>query len=106
VAIIPLDLSDPFAAGKPENKVLLFWRMGVPAVVSASPAYARAMAGAGLDGACSSADDWCRALESLVTQESARAEAGRRSRAYAEANFSETQLLARWDAMFASLLTP
>lgn len=105
-AIIPLDLHDPFAAGKPENKLLLFWRIGMPTVVSASPAYARAMAGAGLNAACTSSDDWCRTLEFLLTQESARAEAGRRGRAYAEANFSEVQLLARWDAMFASILTP
>jgi hypothetical protein len=105
-AIIPLDLRNPFAAGKPENKLLLFWRMGMPAVVSASPAYARAMAGAGLDTACTTGDDWCRALESLVTQESARAGAGRRGRAYADAHFSAAQWLARWDAMFESILTP
>ena len=73
---------------------------------SASAAYARAMAGAGLAGACTSSDDWCRALESLVMHESARAEAGRRGRAYAETHFSEAQLLARWDAMFDSILTP
>jgi len=102
-AIVPLDLSDPFAAGKPENKLLLFWRMGLPTIASASPAYARTMAAAGLDLACKSNDDWRRMLDHIITDESARANAGRRGRDYAEANFSEAQLLARWDALFATL---
>lgn len=103
-AVIPLDLADPFAAGKPENKLLLLWRMGVPTIASASPAYARAMAAAGLDLVCKSDDDWCRTLEKIIGNETARADAGVRGRHYAETHFSEAQLLARWDALFATLL--
>ncbi|MDA1354604.1 MAG: hypothetical protein O3A01_09125, partial [bacterium] len=43
LAVIPIDLSDSFAFGKPENKLLLFWRMGMPVITSATPAYLRAM---------------------------------------------------------------
>ena len=39
MAIIPIPLNKPLYAGKPENKLLLFWKMGVPVVVSATPAY-------------------------------------------------------------------
>ena len=102
-ALIPLDLSDPFAAGKPKNKLLLLWRMGMPVVTSASPAYLRAMAGAGLDLACKDYNDWQLKLEHLIKNQSARENAGRRGRAYAESHFSEEQILARWDAVFASL---
>jgi glycosyltransferase involved in cell wall biosynthesis len=102
-AVVPLDLADPFAAGKPENKLLLLWRMGVPTVTSASPAYRRAMAAAGLDLVCANTDDWCATLERIITDETLRTNAGRRGHAYAEANFSEAQLLARWDALFATL---
>lgn len=102
-AVIPLDLTDPFAAGKPENKLLLLWRMGLPVIASASPAYARAMAAAGLDLTCANSDDWYIKLENLIADEAARANAGRRGRDYAESHFSEAQLLARWDAVFATL---
>ena len=103
-AVIPLDLADPFAAGKPENKLLLLWRMGLPAIASASPAYARAMTAAGLDLVCANDGDWRRHLERLVTDAALRADAGRRGRAYAEAHFSEEQLLTRWDQLFATLI--
>jgi len=49
LAVIPLDLQDPFASGKPENKLLLFWYLGMPVLTSATPAYRTAMQNAGLD---------------------------------------------------------
>ena len=103
LAVIPLDLRDAFAAGKPENKLLLFWRMGMPAVVSATPAYARAMQSAGLGMACRSSDDWQRVLERYIVDAGAREDAGRRGKHYADSSFSEEQLLSRWDVLFASL---
>jgi glycosyltransferase involved in cell wall biosynthesis len=103
-AVIPLDLADPFAAGKPENKLLLLWRMGVPVIASASPAYTRAMNAASFDLVCADEGDWRRQLERIITDASLRADAGRRGRAYAEAHFSEEQMLARWDALFTALI--
>jgi hypothetical protein len=103
LAIIPLTLTDPFAAGKPENKLLLFWRMAVPVVTSASPAYLRAMQAAGIDLAVKDAADWMAKLECLIGDEHARHEAGMLGKAYVEHEFSESSLLSRWDAAFASV---
>lgn len=103
LAVIPLSLADPFAAGKPENKLLLFWRMAMPVVTSASPAYARAMHAAGMNLAANTEADWLVALERLLGDETARREAGNLGKAYAEREFSEESLLARWDSVFASL---
>lgn len=104
VAVIPLDLNDPFSRGKPENKLLLLWRLGMPAVTAASPAYQRAMAGAGLDLFCRTADDWYRALRRLRDDELARHEAGKAGSAYVAAEHDEARLLERWDKLFASVL--
>jgi len=103
LAVIPIPLDHPFMAGKPENKLVLFWRMGLPVVTSATPAYQRAMRGAGLELTCRTTADWVRALERMVDDEGARREAGRRGRAFAETHHSEAALLGRWDAVFASL---
>lgn len=106
LAIIPLDTDDPFIAGKPENKLLLFWRLGMPALVSATPAYRRAMALAGLPMACASLDDWASGLDRYIGDETARSHAGARGLACAQAHYAEADVLAGWDALFASLLAP
>lgn len=107
LAVIPIDLSDPFVTGKPENKLLLLWRMGMPVVTSATPAYQRAMRDAGLEGlACRDQGEWLIALERIIGDESLRHEAGMRGRELAETRFGKEVMLARWDAVFASLGFP
>lgn len=105
LALIPLDLGDPFARGKPENKLLIFWRMGMPALVSATPAYNRAMEAAGLDMVCATPGEWLAQLERYMHDEEARREAGERGRAFAEEHHGDKRLLERWDRVFESLAT-
>ena len=106
LAIIPLSLADPFLAGKPENKLLLFWRMAMPVVTSASPAYVRAMQAVGMDLTAKDEADWLATLERLLGDEVARRKAGTLGKAYTDREFSEASLLARWDTVFASLGFP
>jgi hypothetical protein len=103
LALIPIDLDDPFNAGKPENKLLLFWRLGVPALASGTPAYKRAMDDAGVPMACSDEREWREALLHYLGDEGARREAGQRGRRHAEAHHSAEQLLERWDRLVDSL---
>ncbi len=103
LGIIPIPLEQPINAGKPENKLLLFWRMGMPTVVSATPAYERAMRGAGLEMCCRDLKDWEEILGRYIHDQEARAEAARCGLQYAERNHSEDCLLSRWDDVFASV---
>jgi glycosyltransferase involved in cell wall biosynthesis len=104
LAVIPIDLSDPFATGKPENKLLLLWRMGMPVLTSATPAYQRAMRDAGMEGlACRDQEEWMTAIERMIGDESLRRDVGVRGRVFAETHHGQEALLARWDAVFASL---
>ncbi len=105
LAVIPIPLEIPLAAGKPENKLILFWRLGVPAIVSRTPAYARAMARAGLEMTCATPDEWMTSLEYFMTNENARREAAQAGRRAAEGDFyGVAATLARWDAMALSIL--
>jgi glycosyltransferase involved in cell wall biosynthesis len=104
MALIPLSLTDPLYKGKPENKLLLFWRMGIPVVTSATPAYTRAMEGCGLPMACRTSDDWIRILEHYMSDKEARRDAGQRGLSYTNEHYSEESTLKRWDDVFASLL--
>jgi len=103
LAVIPIPLDVPFLRGKPENKLVLFWRMGMPVVTSATPAYERAMRAAGLSLTCRTEDEWLTTLERLMLDENPRREAGRLGAAHAEAAYSESGLLARWDDVFRSV---
>ena len=104
LAVIPIDLSDPFVAGKPENKLLLLWRMGMPVVTSATPAYERAMRSAGLDRfTCKSADEWLVAITTMINDEAVRRNAGLRGKQVADGEYGRDSMLARWDSVFASL---
>lgn len=103
LAIIPLALTDPFASGKPENKLLLFWRMGMPVLASATPAYLRAMTKAGLPMACKDALEWELALEKYLTDEKCRREAGVRGLLYSQTYHDEEKSIKQWDMLFESL---
>lgn len=66
VAIIPMDLDHPIIRAKPENKLVLFWKLGMPVLVAPTPAYRRAMGAAGLDMLCETPADWLAHLRSLA----------------------------------------
>lgn len=104
LALIPIPLDDPLCAGKPENRLLLFWRMGIPALASSTVAHRDAMRESGINMACSDRQDWVRALQYFVSDQRAREEAGRRGRAFAEDRHSEEQCLTQWDRVLQSVL--
>jgi len=103
LGIIPLDLSSPLARGKPENKLLLMWRMGLPTLASATPAYTRTMEAAGVEMTCTTRADWSQKLRAYALDEDRRRLAGERGRAYAEREFSRERMLQHWDAVFESV---
>jgi hypothetical protein len=104
LALIPVDLNNAFAAGKPINKLLFFWRMGMPTVVSATPAYKQAMQAANLRMACSSKAQWNETLLRYMTSENLRREAGEKGRTYAQSQFNTQSLAEKWDELFRSII--
>jgi len=61
-AIIPIDIDDPFAEGKPENKMLIYLRLGLPVLVSPTSAYRRVAMNLGLENFLVEKNDWNKAL--------------------------------------------
>jgi glycosyltransferase involved in cell wall biosynthesis len=102
LAVIPL-LDRPLERGKPESKLVIFWRLGLPTVTSATPAYVRVMEAAGQDLACESEAEWTEALLRLIGDERARERAGRGGLAFAEQEYGDDRLLEAWDRVFDSL---
>ena len=103
LAVIPLPLDRPLERGKPESKLVSFWRMGMPVVTSATPAYARTMQAAGQHLHCASEAQWVEVLGRLIEDAGARERAGRGGRAFAEREYGDERLLAAWDQVLDSL---
>ena len=103
LAVIPIDVSNPLVLGKPENKLLLFWRMGIPVVTSSTPAYDRAMSKAGIGMTCSNDKEWVSTIEKYIFSEKSRREAGLAGKRVVENEYSEDSTLRKWDSLFESL---
>ena len=104
LAIIPVDLTNPLVRGKPENKLLLFWRMGVPVITSTTPSYERTMKKADLDMTCLNKAEWLEMLDKYIMSEESRQIAGIAGRKIANEHYSEDKTLKQWDEVFQSIL--
>ncbi len=104
VALIAVPLDDPLTYGKPGNKLALLWRLGMPVVTSATPAYQAMQNTIGLPHlACKDDASWLAALEALITDESARQQAGERGHAFVTTHLPTAKLLQLWDDVFESV---
>ncbi|MGQ0559093.1 MAG: glycosyltransferase [Sphingosinicella sp.] len=102
IAIIPIDSGNPMMLGKPENKLVLLWQLGMPVLVSPTPAYARAMAAAEIDGVCHDLAGWGAALERMIAAPEKSLQAiGEKGRRHALAAYSMAEFQARFDAALA-----
>lgn len=103
VAVIPIAMNDPLAVGKSENKLVLLWRLGMPTVTSATPAYERTMRAAGIDMSCHTTDEWRSKLSSLILEEKVRREVGEAGLAFATTMHSAERVLGAWDSLWSSI---
>lgn len=104
LALIPIPSGDPQLWGKPENKLVLLWRTGMPVVASPTPAYREAMERSGLPLLCETLPEWHSTLRALAREESLRRDAAISGRRFAETNYDRDVMLSRWDAVLRSVV--
>ncbi len=106
LAIIPLENNKygRLDLNKPENKLLLFWQIGIPVITSASPAYCRVMDKAGLPLYCNNINQWEEKIEGFIQQsEESRVLLTQKASDYIEKYHSKEIILEKWDKIFLSL---
>jgi len=104
VSIIPLDPGNVLNPLKPENRLLIMWRLGLPCLTSSTLAYERVMRDAGLNSICRSDDEWQSKLEEFIYSPSVRRENVQKGQAYIHEKHNETETLKRWDRAVESVL--
>jgi glycosyltransferase involved in cell wall biosynthesis len=101
-AVIPIDLKNKMASGKPENKLINIWKMGLPVITSSTNSYKRVMNDCGLDLYCENKNEWVNKLKMLSDDNDLRKRLAKKAYNYANENYGQDAVISRWDAMFDS----
>ncbi|MFL6728317.1 MAG: hypothetical protein ACJ8E3_02440 [Sphingomicrobium sp.] len=104
VGVIPIQRSNALWWGKPENKLVLLWQLGMPVLATATPVYRRVMEAAGVEMTCATPNEWGEQLERLIGADGQRLEAiGRKCRGFAERAYSKEEFVSRFDKALAAV---
>ena len=104
LSIIPINLSVPMQLLKPENRLLIMWRLGLPCFTSDSPAYERVANKAGVSAVCKTSDDWFLNVSRILEDPEYAQEEVSKGQNYLRENHSREILLKKWDSVFESVL--
>jgi hypothetical protein len=105
VAMIPINLNVPMQRLKPENRLLIMWRLGLPCLTSPSPAYRRVADKAGVSAICVDPNAWLENFNKLFKDSRFALDEVIRGQDYLMENHNRTSLLKKWDIAVASVFT-
>ncbi len=104
LAIIPIDKKDKLHWNKPENKLLLFWQIGIPVLTSPTPAYSKVMEATELPCLCNTPEDWAERINDYIRMnDNERKELVEKAKIYVENNHAKNKIFQNWDEIFLSL---
>jgi len=104
VAMIPIDLTIPMQRLKPENRLLIMWRVGLPCLTSPSPAYTRVSREAGVVAACNSSEEWLENFNRFLNDPGFAFNQILAGQNYLRENHNKALLLKKWDLVFDSVV--
>ena len=104
VAMIPIDLSVPMQRLKPENRLLIMWRLGLPCLTSPSPAYLRVSQQAGVTVVSNTLEEWLENLNRILHDPEFAYKEILAGQNYLRENHNRAVLLNKWDKAFESVV--
>ena len=104
IAMIPIDLTIPMQNLKPENRLLIMWRLGIPCLTSPSPAYMRVARKAGVAAFCLTPEVWLESFQKLLRDPVFAREEVLRGQAYLHEHHNREGLLVKWDQAIESVV--
>lgn len=104
IAMIPIDLAVPMQRLKPENRLLIMWRLGLPCLTSSSPAYKRVSEKAGANVVCEDLDVWLENFQRLLNDPIFAQAEVIRGQNYLLENHNRRILLNKWDKAVESVI--
>lgn len=104
ISMIPIDLSIPMQRLKPENRLLIMWRLGLPCLTSPSPAYIRVAGQAEVNAICDTPKIWFENFSKLIDDPNFAREEVLRGQNYLSEHHSREILLKKWDFVMESVM--
>jgi glycosyltransferase involved in cell wall biosynthesis len=89
---------------KPENRLLIMWRLGLPCLTSASPAYIRVANDAGVNVVCENLNDWASNLNQILNDPKYALSESIKGQNYLREHHNRKILLRKWDNAIQSVL--
>ena len=105
--IIPVDQKSLFTLGKPENKLLLLWKLGLPVLVSNTKAYSRTIKNAAFTDSmlCRDQKDWEKKILKFISLEpKQKGMISNQAKEFANKYSNKKVLLDLWLELFRSVL--
>ena len=104
IAMIPIDLTVPMQLLKPENRLLIMWRLGLPCLTSPSPAYVRVTNQAGVTSVCESLESWLANFHRLLNDSDFAYNEIVQGQNYLNEYHTRSILLEKWDRAIESVM--
>jgi hypothetical protein len=104
VSLLPLDKKNFLNPLKPENRLLIMWRLGVPCLASPNLAYQRVMSLAGIQNVCNSQEEWSDQIISILENPKEQKEIVEKGQAYIQQFHGLNDTLLKWDEAFESIV--
>ena len=99
-----LSIGVPLQNLKPENRLLIMWRLGLPCLVSPTLAYSRVMNSIGENLICNSTVEWLNKITLLRDSDGQRYEIVEKGQQYLRDFHSSEILLNKWDSLIEATL--
>ena len=90
IALLPIPRNPPIYWAKPENRLLMLWRMGLPVLASANPAFTRCMEDSGSRLGCHTQEEWEQKLIKTIQDEKYRSQAAHLGFSYGQKQANNT----------------
>jgi len=103
IAIIPINTSDELHYNKPENKLILFWKIGIPVITSETPAYKKVFNAINYDLTCKGDKDWIDKLNLFIESKIDIKEHMNAVNTYIDTFHSKEKFITDWDDIFESV---
>ena len=94
----------PMQRLKPENRLLIMWRLGLPCLTSETPAYKRVAIKAGVEVVCQDSKHWVESISRFLSDSKYALNQVSSGQTYIHENHSSKVILEKWDHAINSAL--
>jgi hypothetical protein len=103
-SLLPLRANVPIQYYKPENRLLIMWRLGLPCLTSSIPSYERISQHIGQNFLCSSEAEWTQKLTDFISNNEIAYQQVQLGQAYLKSHHNQDILISKWDGAAQSIL--